>query len=93
MNTSVIKLMSTSISITQAYMYFNIYLCSSVYFGADIITLNKQQCRELKRIYEEPILVKLKLSQKMPKDILYIHCSALGIGLITPETVVAIATL
>ena len=35
------------------------------------------------------MLIKLKLSRKLPKDILYIRHSILGIGLITPETPVA----
>ena len=66
---------------------------TSVYFGAGIITLNNKQCQELKRLYEEPMLVKLKLSRKLPRDILYARRSALGVGLILPETAIAIATL
>ena len=64
-----------------------------MYFGARIISLNKVQQKELKQLYKEPILVKLNLSKKMPKKILYIQRAALGIGLITPKTAVAIATL
>jgi hypothetical protein len=47
MNESVTKLMATSITTQQAYLYFNIYLISSVYFGAEIISLNKKQCKDL----------------------------------------------
>jgi len=93
MNESVTKLMATSITTQQAYLYFNIYLISSVYFGAEIISLNKKQCKELKKIYEEPILVKLKLSRKLPRELLYTQRVELGIGLISPKIAIAVATL
>ena len=44
-------------------------------------------------LYEEPMLVKLKLSRKLLKDILYTWQLALGIGLISPKTAIVIATL
>ena len=93
MNISVTKLIATNINTTQAYIYFNIYLLTSIYFGTRIISLNKKQCKELKWLYEKPILAKLKLSCKMPKDVLYSRRSALSVGLILPETVVTIAQL
>ena len=87
------KLMATNITTNQTYIYFNIYLLTSMYFSTGIISLNKKKYKELKRLYEEPILVKLKLSRKLLKDILYTQQSALGIGLISPETAIAIAIL
>ena len=66
---------------------------SSIYFGSGIIELNQKQEAELKRICEAPILRKIGLSSKFLKELIYARRSALGVGLITPNTVLAIATL
>ena len=70
---SVTKLIVTSIKIDQAYMYFNSYFLTSVYFGVGIIELTKVQEDELKSLYKAPILKKLGLSIKFPKELLYVR--------------------
>ena len=56
---SVKKLTATIISPFQAYMYFNMYMTRSVFFGCEVIEFSKAQTEELKRIY------KSKLSKKL----------------------------
>ena len=92
-NESVTKLMTTDINTNQAYLYFNIYFISSIYFGFGIIELNQKQEVELKWIYEAPILRKIGLSSKFPKELIYARRSTLGVGLIAPNTALATATL
>lgn len=77
----------------QAGMYFNVYMIKSVYFGCGVIELNKQQENELRRLYEEPMLVKLGLSKKYPRTALYSRKSALGVGLMMPSTLIAVLKL
>ena len=57
--------MNMDINAYQAGMYFNVYMIKSVYFGCGVIELNKQQENELRRLYEEPMLVKLGLSKNI----------------------------
>ena len=59
----------------------------------DMIELNKKQIKELKRIYETLMLNKLQLSRTFLKVLLYSRKAFLGIGLLSPETVIAIAIL
>jgi len=66
---------------------------TSIYFGLGIIELNDKQEAELKHIYEVPILRKIELSSKFPKELLYARRSTLGVGLITPNTALSIAAL
>ena len=73
----------------QAAIYFNIYMIKSVYFGCGVIELNEKQEKELRRIYEEPMLMKLGLSKKYPRAALYSQKSALGVGLMLPSTIIA----
>jgi len=93
MNESVTKLIATIITTNQVHLYFNIYLLTSIYFRAGIIELNKQQEDVLRKIYESPILTKLHLSIKFSKELLYIRKNTLGVGLISPNTALAIARL
>ena len=51
--------------------------------------LNKEQDEYLQKIYKETVASKLGLGKKFPRAILYIQQKKLGIGLITPETAVA----
>ena len=67
MDESVTKLMATSINTQQAYLYFNIYLVTSVYFSVGIIELYNQQIVELKRIYEAPLLINYSWVQSSQK--------------------------
>lgn len=48
---------------------------------------------ELKKIHETPILKKLGLSTKLPCEVMYMSKTALGLGLIEPNTVLSILTL
>ena len=64
-----------------------------VFFGCGVIELNKKQEDELRRIYEQPMLIKLGLSRKYPRTALYSRKSALGIGLMKPNTIIAILKL
>ena len=59
-----------------------------MYFGYGIVELNKKQERELQRIYEEPLLIKLGLSRKFPRDILYSRKSTLGIRIMKPFIII-----
>ena len=85
--------MNMDINLYQAYIYFNMYMIKSVFFGCGVIELNSREEEELKRIYEEPLLIKLGLGRKFPRIVLYKRKSALGIGLMKPSTVIAILKL
>jgi len=87
------KLINTNMKINQAYIYFNKYFTTSIYFRTGIVQLNKKQEAELKRIFEAPILWKLGLSVKFLKELLYARRSALSVGLITPNIVLSIVVL
>ena len=65
------KLKNIKINYHQVYIFFNTYLLKSVYFGARIVQLNKEQEEYLKKIYEETIASKLRLEKKFPRSILY----------------------
>jgi len=90
LNISTTKLMSTDINPFQAAIYYNAYMIKSVYFGCGIVELNQSQEKELKRIYKEPLLLKLGLSRNFPRSVLYSRKSALGIGIMIPSTIIAI---
>ena len=89
MDKSVSKLISTSINPFQAHIYYNAYMIKSVYFGCGIVELSDKQEEELKRLYEEPLLVKLGLSRKFPRVVLYSRKSALGVGIMALNTILA----
>ena len=93
MSQSITKIMNMDINSYQACMYFNVYMIKSVFFGYGVIELNSKEEKELKRIYEEPMLVKLGFSKKFPRIILYTRKSALGVGLMQPSTIIAILKL
>ena len=90
---SVKKLMLTKITLQQAYIYFNMYMFKSIFFGIGMIKINKRQIKEIKRIYERPILTKLQLSKTFLKVLLYSRKAFLGVKLIVPEIVITIAIL
>ena len=83
------KLDRTPIIISNAYVFFNMYLTSQVYFRYGIVKLMSQQKNILKKISEPVLLKKLGLSKKFPQDILYARKSALGIGLLQLNTILA----
>ena len=85
--------MNIDINSYQVCIYFNVYMIKSVFFGCGVIELNPREEKELKRIYEEPMLVKLGLSKKFLRIVLYTRKSALEVGLIQPSTIIAILKL
>jgi len=85
---SITKLVNTDINPYQAALYYNAYMIKSVYFGCGIVDLSEKQEIALQQIYEEPLLVKLGLSRKFPRDVLYSRKSALGIGIMKPSTII-----
>ena len=84
MQTSTIKLMSTKLEVYQAYTYFNVHVFSNVHYGCGIIKFSEQQCAELKKICERPIVIKLGLGVPFPRILLCMRKGALGVGLTEP---------
>ena len=93
MITFITKLMNTDINPHQAHVYFNMYVLKSVFFDCAVVHLTKKQIAELKRTYEVPLLRKLQLSTRFPKELLYARKSWLGVGLLALETVLAMLKL
>ena len=63
---SITKIMNIDINSYQTLIYFNIYMIKSVFFGYGVIELYSREEKELRRIYEEPMLMKLGLGRKFP---------------------------
>ena len=82
------KLMQTNINPFQAATHCNTCVIKSVYFGCGILELSSKQEDELKKIYEEPLLIKLGLSRKFPRAVLCSRKSTLGDGIMTPKTTI-----
>ena len=59
-----------------------------MFFRCGIISITKNQEKELRRIYEAPILSKLQLSEKLPCHVLYMCKTIGGIGLLKLSTVI-----
>ena len=85
---SITKIMNIDINPYQASVYFNVYMIKSVFFGCGVINLNEKQELELRKLYEEPMLIKLGFSRNFPRKVLYMRKSALGIGLMAPKTII-----
>ena len=77
----------------QALVYFNVYMIKSIFFGCRVIELNPKEVKELKKIYEEPMLIKLGFSKKFPRTAFYTRKSTLGVGIMKSETIIAILKL
>lgn len=90
---SIKKLMRTELTSHQVHVYFNIYMLKSVFFGCGVVSLIKREENEMKRTCETPMLKKLGLSTKLPREVMYVRKTALGLGLIEPCTVLSILTL
>ena len=67
---------------------YNACVIKSVHFGCGIAELNDQQEKKLRRTCEEPLLVELGLSRKFPRNVLHSRKSALGVGIMTPRTMI-----
>jgi len=90
---SITTLMSSKINAFQAFIYFNMYMMHSMYFGYCAININKTRWNEICKVYEATMTKKLNLSMTFPRKLLYTHRTAIGIGLLQPHTIVAIAIL
>ena len=89
MRVAIWKLNRTPIVISNAYVFFNIYLTLQVYFGCGIVKLMLQQENILKKISEPVLLKKLGLSKKFSRDVLYARKLSLSIGLLQPNMILA----
>ena len=88
MRYAIAKLQNIVIASPLIYIFFNQYLIKSVYFSCGVIYINKVQKKELMKIYEVPILKKIGLSAKFPRQILYARKAALGVGIMKPSTII-----
>ena len=87
------KLRNITITTTNAYTFYNMYLTKKVYFGCGVVKLSLEQEEILIKISELVLLKKLGLSENFPREILYARKSALGVGLLKPSTIITILTL
>ena len=84
------KLGNIPVTVSNAYLYINMYLITHVYFGCGILNINPKQEEILMKLSEPVILKKIQLSVKFPREVLYARKSALGIGLMKPSTILAV---
>jgi len=87
------KLESTPVTVSNAYLFYNMYLVTHVYFGCGIVNITLSQKKILIKLSEPVLLRKLKLSQKFLREMLFARKAALGIGLMKPSTMIAVLGL
>ena len=87
------KLKNIIIITSIIYVFYNMYLIKKVYFRCKIVKLILQQENILIKISKTVLFVKLGLSKKFPRKMLYTRKSTLGISLIRSSTILAILTL
>ena len=73
------RLRGTSLSIANAYAFFNMHLIKQVHFGHGIMCSLPAQEKILMKICEPMLLKKLKLSEKFPRTTLCARKSELGV--------------
>ena len=66
----------------QAYVYYNMYILKNMFFKGEIIEISQKQYKELKHIYETPMLIKLKLNKTFSKKLLHARKVFLRLGLL-----------
>lgn len=66
----------------QVYIFFNMYMIRSIFFGMGIVDITKAQNNKLKKMYKLPIARKLNVGNKFPKKMMYMRRNSLGVGLI-----------
>lgn len=86
-------LKNTTIAISTASMHYNMCLIKKVHYGGGIFSLNQKQESILMNIYESVILTKMGLSMKFPRRVLYTRKTALGAGLMAPNTIMSVLAL
>ena len=62
--------MNLDVNTYQVVVYYNVHMIKSVFFGCRVINITKKQEKELKRLYEEPILRKMDFSTKFIRNTL-----------------------
>ena len=77
--------MTTRLTSTHVNQYF----MTRVYFACRIVQLTSKQEKELQKIYEEPLLLKLQLGRNFPRAAFHSRAKALGVGLMKPTTILA----
>ena len=82
------KLKNTEILVPIVHLYYDMHLIKKVYFGCRVLYLLEQQECVLKKIYWPVILWKLKLSKNFSRSVLHTRKTALGAGVLSPETIV-----
>lgn len=87
MTDAVKKLTAYTIHPSEVRLFFYAYLIKSVFFGAGVIELSDSQCLELRWIYEGPVLQKMGLSEKFPRSLMYVDVRSMGLGFLTPTTI------
>ena len=93
MKVTINKLKNINITISSAYIFYNIYSHEKVYFRCGIMSIIEKQEKESMRIYEPVILNKLSLSKKFPRWVLYARKSALSVRLMKLPTMIIIIVL
>ena len=88
METAIKKVTATSMFPNEVRTYFHAYLIKSVFFGTGVIRLTDAQAKQLRRIYEGPLLKKLGYSEKFPRPLMYVDIRHMGLGFLTPRTIV-----
>ena len=48
-------------------------MLTNMYFGSGVVMFNKKECEELKKIYEFPLIRKMKLGDKFPRKLLCVR--------------------
>ena len=65
------KLRDIPITVSNAYLFYNMYLTTQVYFGCGVVKISPKQEKILMKISEPILLKKLRLSEKFPRALLY----------------------
>ena len=89
MKEAMCKLKWVPISIVNTHMYYNMYLLRRVYFGYGIMRLMPNQEKELMKLSENVLIKKMGLSKKFPRKLLYARWNSIGVGIIQPNTAIA----
>ena len=88
MTVTIKRLMRIEMKTFQVHMNFNAHVLTNVFFGCGIVQFNSKQTKELKIIYDLPMIRKLGLDDNFPRKLLHVQKQRLGIGSIEPNTVI-----
>ena len=64
------KIMRTDMNMHQVCLYFNTRMLTNVFFGCGIVKFSTNQCDELKKTHELPIIRKIRLGDALPREML-----------------------